>query len=112
MIDVMASGALLITRHAPDSDLIRVFGADCPVPTYRNLDELEQLCAHYLANEDERREVVARCNALVGPDYSFAARARDLLGAVGLEPVEGAAPGRVRRMELSVLAELGWLAVA
>jgi hypothetical protein len=112
MIDVMASGALLVTRRDKPSDLNRAFGDDCPVPAYADLDELERLCAHYLAHEDERRELVARCNALVGPDYSFASRARELLDAVDLAPVAGAAPGRVRRMELSVLAELGWLAVA
>ena len=79
MIDVMASGALLITRRDRPSDLIRVFGDDCPVPTYRDLDELERLCVHYLAHEDERRELVARCNALVASGYSFAERAIDLL---------------------------------
>ncbi len=112
MIDVMASGALLITRHDQPSDLNRVFGDDCPVPTWRDLDELERLCVHYLAHEDERRELVARCNALLASGYSFAERARELLGAVGVTPPQAAAPGLVRRMDLNVLADLGWVAAA
>lgn len=112
MIDVMASGALLITRHDRPSDLNRVFGDDCPVPTWRDLDELERLCVHYLAHEDERRELVARCNALLASGYSFAERARELLGAVGVTPPQAAAPGLVRRMDLNVLADLGWVAAA
>jgi hypothetical protein len=112
MIDVMASGALLITRRDRPSDLNRVFGDDCPVPTWRDLDELERLCVHYLAHEDERRELVARCNALLASGYSFAERARELLGAVGVTPPQAAAPGLVRRMDLNVLADLGWVAAA
>ncbi len=109
MIDVIASGALLITRRDTPSDLNRVFGDDCPVPTYSDFDELERLCVHYLEHEDERRELVARCNKLVETGYSFPERARDLLRAVGLAPACGAAPGMVRRMQLTVLAELGWV---
>jgi Glycosyl transferases group 1 len=112
MIDVMASGALLITRHDRPSDLGRVFGDDCPVPTYRDLDELERLCVHYLAHEDERRDLVARCNALLASGYSFAERAVDLLSAVGVAPPQAAAPGMTRRMDLNVLADLGWVAAA
>ena len=112
MIDVMASGALLITRRDRPSDLNRVFGDDCPVPTYRDLDELERLCVHYLAHEDERRELVARCNALLASGYSFAERAVELLATVGVTPSEGAAPGLIRRMDLNVLADLGWVAAA
>lgn len=112
MIDVMASGALLITRRDRPSDLNRVFGDDCPVPTYRDLDELERLCVHYLAHEDERRELVARCNALLASGYSFAERAAQLLGIAGLQPPGAALPGLVRRMDLNVLADLGWVAAA
>jgi hypothetical protein len=112
MIDVMASQALLITRHSERSDLHRVFGPDCPVPMFRDFDEMERLCRHYLDHEDERRELVARCNALVADGLSFADRACDLLRIAGLEPPQGAAPGAVRRMDLNVLADLGWVAAA
>jgi hypothetical protein len=112
MTDVMASQALLITRHSERSDLHRVFGDDCPVPTYRDLDELERLCRHYLTHEDERRELVARCNALLASGFSFAERAGTLLRTAGLEPPQHAVPGTVRRMDLNVLADLGWVAAA
>jgi hypothetical protein len=108
MIDVMASGALLITQHAEPSDLHRAFGADCPVPMYRDLDELERLCVHYLSHEDERRDLVARCNALVGDGYSFEDRARELLAAAGLTAAPaGSAPGRVARLDLNLIGRDG-----
>jgi hypothetical protein len=104
MIDVMASNALLLTRESPVSDLHRVFGEDCPVPTYADLDELERLCVHYLGNETERRRLVAKCNALVAEGFSFLDRARDLLRVAGLAPRAGSSPGAVRRIDLRLLA--------
>lgn len=101
VIDVMASNALMITKHSPTSDLYRVFGADCPIPTYRDLDELEWLCAHFLANEPERRALVERCNALVATGFSFDERAADYLKAAGLAPTAAQAPGGVRRIDLN-----------
>jgi spore maturation protein CgeB len=82
------------------------------VPTYRDLDDLERLCVHYLAHEDERRDLVARCNALLATGYSFAERAIDLLSAVGVTATHGATTGMIRRMDLNVLADLGWVAAA
>jgi hypothetical protein len=98
MIDVMASNALLITQHSETSDLHRAFGADCPVPTYSTLDELEALCLRYLADEEERRRLVAECNRLVATGFSFGERAQALLGILGLKGA--AAPGKVRKMDL------------
>lgn len=100
VIDVMGSGALLITRHDPLSDLYRVFGEDCPVPTYSDFDELEQQCVHYLNHEAERRALVARCNALVENGFSFADRAAELLRIAGLKPRTGFSPGNLRRVDL------------
>jgi len=81
-----------------------VFGKDCPVPTYADLDELEALCLRYLGNEDERRELVAQCNALVSSGFSFAERATDLLRIVGLKPPKTAAPGAARHVDLGLFA--------
>ncbi len=100
VIDVMGSGALLITRRDPASDLYRVFGEDCPVPTYDTFDELEQKCVHYLDHEAERRALVARCNALVDDGFSFADRAAEFLRIAGLKPRAGASPGNLRRVDL------------
>ncbi|HEX2800859.1 MAG TPA: glycosyltransferase [Phenylobacterium sp.] len=101
VIDVMASSALLITRRDANSDLYRAFGKDCPVPVYSDLDELERLCAHYLANESERRDLVNRCNALIDDSFDFRERAKTLLGLVGLAPTPGAVLGAVRRVDLN-----------
>jgi hypothetical protein len=100
VIDVMASNAVMITQHSKNSDLYRVFGEDCPVPTYSDIDELEALCAQYLADEDARRAVVARCNALVATGYTFAERAAEFLRIVGLEP--GPSPGRLREIDINM----------
>jgi len=104
VLDVMGSNALMITLHSDTSDLYRVFGKDCPVPTYADLDELEALCLRYLGNEDERRELVAQCNALVSSGFSFAERATDLLRIVGLKPPKTAAPGAARHVDLGLFA--------
>jgi hypothetical protein len=84
LLDVMSSNALLVTKRTPDPDLHRVFGSDCPVPMYDSLSELESICAHYLAHEEERREIVAACNALVTPDFSFRSRGLDYLRLAGV----------------------------
>lgn len=103
VMDVLASNALLITRRDEHSDLYRVFGADCPVATYETHEELEQLCAHYLGHEAERRALVVKCNALLSKGFSFLERARDLLRLAGLDPPPRSSPGAVRRVDLRLL---------
>lgn len=102
VIDIMASNALLITHRAVPSDLYRIFGENCPVPTFDGLDELERLCVYYLENEDERRALVMACNALVQKGFSFRDRAIDLLRLGGLsQPKEITVPPRVRWVDLT-----------
>ena len=104
VIDVLASNALMITQHSPTSDLYRVFGADCPIPTYRDLDDLERICVHFLNNEAERRALVEQCNALVATGFSFDERAADYLRIAGLAPPAAQGPGAVRRVDLSLFS--------
>jgi hypothetical protein len=103
VIDVLGSNALMITKHSPTSDLYRVFGSDCPIPTYADLGELETKCAYFLANEEERRSLVVACNALVAKGFTFAERAVELLKIAGLEPPPVASAGQVRRIDLRPL---------
>ena len=105
VIDVMASNALMITKHSPTSDLYRVFGADCPIPTYSNLAELEALCVHYLRDDKARREIVTACNRLVATGFTFAERAVELLRIAGLKAPPKASAGNVRRIDLRVLSQ-------
>ena len=81
VFDAMASPSLLITEHHPESDLHRLFGPECPVPMYRDAAQLRQLCAHYLAHEDERLEVVAACNRLIDDSFALRHRIRAMLAA-------------------------------
>jgi len=85
LLDVMSSNALLLTRRTPNPDLFRVFGPDCPVVMFDSLDDLERVCVHYLAHEDERLALVAACNSLVTDDFSFRRRALDYLRLAGVD---------------------------
>lgn len=100
VIDIMASNALVVTRHSNASDLYRVFGDDCPVPMFQDLKDLERLCVHYLNNDTERRLLVARCNQLVAEGFSFRERAAELLEIAGLQPLASAPPGQLRQVDL------------
>jgi hypothetical protein len=100
VIDVMASNALMITQYNEDSDLYRVFGEDCPIPTYDTLTTLERLCVHYLNNETERRALVERCQTLVAEGFSFRERATKLLDIVGVSSRADSTPGRLKRIDL------------
>lgn len=93
VFDVMASPSLLVTQYHPDSDLFRLFGRECPVPMYRDLDDLRRICSHFLANEAERLDLVRRCNLLIGENFALAGRLREMLALAGLpaEVVSGPA---------------------
>ena len=94
VFDVIASPSLLITEYHPDSDLIRLFGPDCPVPMYKDFAHLRHLCRHFLDHEDERLALVARCNALVGRDFRIPNRVSEMLAAGGVSVVAEGAPSR------------------
>jgi hypothetical protein len=84
VIDILASDALLITNYHPESDAFAIFGKDCPIVMYKNLDELACLCEYYLSHEDERRSLVARCNELVKSGFDFRDRCKDVLALCGM----------------------------
>ena len=84
VIDILASDALLITNYHPDSDAFRIFGKDCPIVMYKNLEELSALCEYYLLHEDERRILVTKCNEMVKNGFDFKNRCEDILGICGL----------------------------
>ena len=98
VFDVMASPSLLITAHHPHSDLFALFGPDCPVPTYRDFDHLRELCAYYLAHEDERLRVVAECNRLVGERFLVQNRLREMLASAEISIPANPAPARPPRI--------------
>jgi hypothetical protein len=103
VFDILASPALLIGEHHPESDLFRLFGKDAPIPTYKNEADLRRIVQHYLANEDERRDVVAKCNALVADRFSFADRARELFQIAGAQMPIGQ-PGEIIRAPIEAFS--------
>jgi hypothetical protein len=88
VFDIMASSSLLIHPYDEGSDLYRYFGKNCPVPTYRNSDELYQLCEYYLTHEQERLEKVHECNSLVSSNYSFRQRVFEMTGVDSCQVAE------------------------
>ncbi len=81
--DILASDALLIQPYHSDSDAFKIFGNDCPIPMYKNLEELRSLCEYYLANETERLEKVRQCHEIIKKGFSFDDRVVDLIRIVG-----------------------------
>ena len=89
VVDIMASKALLITNYHPRSDLFRVFGQDCPVVMYKDLDHLHSLCEYYLCHEDERESLVNQCNKLVSSGFDFSDRCADILRLANVSTLNG-----------------------
>jgi hypothetical protein len=89
VFDILASPALLITEFHEESDLFRLFGKDVPVPMYRDPDELRALVKHYHSHEDERRQLVARSNALV-KGHTFRDRVKSLFSIAQMKPASAA----------------------
>jgi hypothetical protein len=79
VMDILASDSLLITKYHPQSDAYHLFGPDCPIVTYKSQEELENLCAYYMAHDEERQKRVRSCNQLVAKGFSFRERALDLI---------------------------------
>ena len=79
ILDILASKSLLITQHVPNSDLERLFGADSPIVTFTDIDDLHAKCAYYLEHEDERLARVSACNAMVANGFSFRERVLEYL---------------------------------
>ncbi len=84
VLDIMASDSLLITKRFDNSDLRRIFGDSCPVPTYSSVEELRDLCRHYLAHEEERLDLVRRCQELITEKFTFEFRLREMFKTAGL----------------------------
>lgn len=95
VIDVMGSGALLITKYQPDSDAFRLFGKDCPIPMYRDEEDLFRLCEYYLTHEEERLALVKRCNELVATGFDFKDRIQSILTLARVPSVEVSSKGSV-----------------
>jgi hypothetical protein len=79
ILDILASKSLLITQYVPSSDMEQLFGADSPIVTFTDVDDLRKKCEFYLKNEDKRRARVQACNDLVAKGFSFPERAMQYL---------------------------------
>ncbi len=104
VFDVMASSALLITEYNKNSDLFTLFGQDMPVPMYKDERELRGLVEYYLENEDERLNVVNKCNLLIAHNHSFCDRVRGYFQVLGMPAPEPDVKGGCARIERSEVA--------
>ncbi len=71
IFDIMASDSLLITNYRKNSDIFLLFGKDFPIPMYRNKEELREKVKYFLENEDERVQIVKKCQQAVSEGYTF-----------------------------------------
>lgn len=79
VFDIMASGSLLISNYQKKSDLEVLFGQNHPIPIYKNEEELRTLVEFYLNNEEERLNVVSKCNELIKNEHTFDKRAIQII---------------------------------
>ncbi|MCG5247997.1 glycosyltransferase family protein [Methylorubrum extorquens] len=117
VIEAMSSNSLLITKFQEESDLFKVFGSDCPVPTYRDLPHLYELCSHYLNRPEEREEIVKRCNSLVANGFDFRDRVIFVLELAGQKlpsvrrrvqaTIDRLPAGFIREVELNEAQNIG-----
>ncbi|MBT4792928.1 MAG: glycosyltransferase family 1 protein [Halobacteriovoraceae bacterium] len=82
--DVLSSNALLMIPYHQDSDVFRVFGKNCIIVMYKNLEHLHELCLYYLNNEKERAILVTKCNKLMENYIQSNDRYRTYLEIVGI----------------------------
>jgi GT2 family glycosyltransferase/spore maturation protein CgeB len=79
VFDALSAGCLVITNGA--------LGArddfDGRLPVFSNRREMEDLCAHFLANEDERVELAGQLRAHVLANHTYEVRAQDFRAILG-----------------------------
>jgi len=90
VFDVMASPSLLIMEYQAGSDAFELFGADCPIPMYRDRAHLRELCQYYLTHEEERLAKVKACNTLVNSGYDYDSRIARVLELSNVTAAGGA----------------------
>lgn len=101
IFDIMKSNSLLMLPYSEKSDALIFFNEGCPVPMYRDLDHLYELCDYYLKNEEERLELVEKCNNLVATGFSFQDRAKQMLN-MAKQPFENEYSGELPK-EIKIL---------
>jgi spore maturation protein CgeB len=84
IFDIMASKAMLLTEYKENSDLFYLFGKKMPVVMYKNEIELRKLTQYYLEHENERLEIVYRCNKLIKEGFSFEDRVKNFFSVLNL----------------------------
>lgn len=82
VFDILASSALLITNEQENSDLEKIFGNENVIPTYKTPEELRNISQYYLENEEERKELVKKCNLLISDRHTFDKRAEEIVKLV------------------------------
>ena len=78
LFEVPASGGFLLTDWVAEIDA--AYRENEHLVCWRTVEDLREKVVHYLAREDERREIAARGREHFLRHHSYAARARELLG--------------------------------
>ncbi len=64
--DILASNSLLLSN--PTSDLSNMFEV---VPVYNSDKELKEMCAYYLKNDLERKDIVKECQKIINQKHRY-----------------------------------------
>jgi hypothetical protein len=100
-VEAMAAGSLVVTPYQEDADFFSFLGANAPVAMFKSLDELGNICRHYLENEAERKAVAERCQSFIRNECSIDSHIASLLPA-GDRPILHSRAGEFRYLNVAV----------
>lgn len=66
--DIMASNACIVTMYQP---VLKEFFPDIEIPQFTNRYEAREQCIRILNNENQRLDIVARCQEIIDARYRF-----------------------------------------
>jgi len=78
VFEVPACGGFLLTNAAEPLERLYAIGRE--MVTYRSVDELRRLIAHYLAHPDERRRLALAAHERARSEHTFEERLREMFG--------------------------------
>lgn len=90
IFDVLSCGGFLVTNDK--HDLQKLFTAGKDLVIFRDTQDLVEICAYYLAHDDERQAIAAQGQATVAQDHTFLLRMIDLFTTVQREQRGDRAP--------------------
>ncbi|MED7669631.1 glycosyltransferase [Pseudomonas moraviensis subsp. stanleyae] len=83
VFDVLSCGGFLVTNDK--EDLRRLFTDGKDLVTYRDTQDLIEICGYYLEHDQERRAIAQQGRATIAQNHTFVQRMTDMLSTVQSE---------------------------